>query len=395
MTSTGSVEDVAGRSYPKIYRVSRKQALQDAISAAIEEGGGRVLYKSSHTRAPFYFGVETEARERLGLLIYAFTMNRRETTNRPNDEHRGFLRYGAEESWHEEEHPIAFDVAGVDTTLVLGVNVEDGYFLGLDPSLWNPLPMGISFMAKDADIEAMGEAGWHAWEKDNHDGVRREARSPSGLESKVAFRPNRFLDYARFERDATALGLDTSLRLVSADGYRGLDPAREIAAKHVLEDQFGLTSREILEIIATRNRLAVAVRGGVAEYHLESYLKSEHALTRVERRDRDGEPDFEVEFLNGPTWLIECKNVSPTTYAGGIPRIETQKTRSSKNDPASRFYKYSQFDVVAACLFSVTGEWEFRFIRATDLAEHNEFAGRLAPMHRVDERWKSTLQELR
>lgn len=394
MTSTEPVEDVAGRSYPKIYRVSRRQALHNAITEAIEAGGGRVLYKSPHTRAPFYFGVETEARERLGLLVYAFTMNRRETNNRPNDEHRGFLRFGAEETWHEEDHPVAFDVAGVDTTLVLGVNVEDGYFLGLDPALWSPLPMGISFMAKDADIDAMGEAGWHAWEKDNHDGVRREARSPSGLESKVAFRPKRFLDYARFERDATALGLDTSLRLVSAEGYRELDPAREITAKHTLEEQFGLTSRQILEIIANRNRLAVAVRGGVAEHHLESYLEADGGLTRVERRDKDGQPDFEVDLKNGPTWLIECKNVSPTTYAGGSPRIETQKTRSSKGDPASRFYKYTQFDVVAACLFSVTGKWEFRFARASDLSPHSEFPDRLAPMHRVDERWRRTLQEL-
>jgi hypothetical protein len=394
MTPTESDDEVAGRSYPKIYRVQGKQTLQDAISAAIEAGGGRVLYSSSHKRAPFYFGVETVARERLGLLVYAFTMNKRDTTNRPSDEHRGFLRYGAEETWHSEDHPVAVDVAGVDTTLVLGVNVEDGYFLGLDPALWNPLPMGISFMAKDADIEAMGEAGWHAWEKDNHAGVRREARSPSGLESRVAFRPERFLDYARYERDATALGLDTSLRLVSAEGYRKLDPAREIAAKHVLEEQFGLTSRQILEIIATRNRLAVAVRGGVAEYHLESHLQSDQELTRVERRDKDGEPDFEVELKNGPTWLVECKNVSPTTYADGSPRIETQKTRSSKGDPASRFYKYSQFDVVAACLFSVTGKWEFRFIRAADLSEHNDFEGRLAPMHRVDDRWKRSVREL-
>lgn len=394
MKPTGSVEEVAGRSYPKIYRVSRREELHRAVLSAIEASGGRVLYESPHNRAPFFFGVETVARERLGLLVYAFTMNKRVTGGRADNEHRGFLRYGAEKTWHAEEHPVAFDVAGVDTTLVLGVNAEDGYFLGLDPTLWNPLPMGISFMAKDDDIEAMGEAGWNAWEIDNHAGSRREARSESGLESRVAFRPNRFLDYARYERDATSLGLDTPLRLVSADGYRTLDPSREIQAKHVLEEQFDLSSLDILNIISSRNRLSVAVRGGVAEHHLERVLKGDETLTRVNGIDKDGEPDFEVELKGGPTWRIECKNVSPTKYKDGFAKIETQKTRSSKSDPASRFYKYSQFDVVAACLFSFTGAWEFRFIRTADLDPHPEYSDRIATIHKVDGRWKRTLHEL-
>ncbi|SPD88501.1 protein of unknown function [Micropruina glycogenica] len=46
------------------------------------------------------------------------------------------------------------------------------------------------------------------------------------------------------------------------------------------------------------------------------------------------------------------------------------KTRASKGDPASRFYAVDSFDVVAACLFSATGKWEFRYGRTATLQRH-------------------------
>ncbi len=383
--------EVANRIVPRAYAVTKRRDLFVAISLAIEASGGRILYSSAHTRAPFYFGVETEREERLGLLIYPFRFKKLAIKNRPSDENRGQLRLGSESSWLET-HPVAFDVAGVDTTLVLGIDPERSIFIGLDPHLWDPLPLGISFYAKDSDLDAMGADGWHAWQKDNRAGNKREtARSESGLESMVAFRPNRLLDFARLERRAVDLGLDTPLRLSAAEGFR---PPSTSSATHILEKQFGLTPTEILEIISTRSRLVVAVRGGVAEYHLERQFESNPAVIEVGRRDRDGEPDFDLRLVDGRSLVVECKNASPELYANGDYKVEVQKTRASKGDPASRYYKVTEFDVVAACLFTATGVWQFRFARTIDLPRHSVYTDRLAPMQRVDETWVRTIEEI-
>jgi len=382
---------VANRLVPRVYRVQNKRDLYDEIVDAIEMSGGRILYSTSHREAPFYFGVQTDLEERLGLLIYPFRLKKVGTKNRPSDENRGQLRLGSEESW-EETHPVAFDVAGVDTTLMLGIDPDRHVFVGLDPHLWDPLPLGISFYAKDAQLAAMGAEGWHAWEKDNRAGSKREsARSESGLESMVAFEPSRFLDFARLERRSVDLGLDTPLRLTAAEGFRAPTGA---GATHILEKQFGLSPNEILEIISTRSRLVVAVRGGVAEHHLERQLRDNAAIADVGRRDRDGEPDFDITLRTGKSLVIECKNASPDRYANGDFKVEVQKTRASKGDPASRYYKVTEFDVVAACLFSATGAWEFRFARTADLPRHPSYPDRLAPMQHVDEKWVGRVEDV-
>lgn len=145
-------------------------------------------------------------------------------------------------------------------------------------------------------------------------------------------------------------------------------------------------------LIAERARLAVAVRGGVAEHHLRLHFRRDPHVATAELIDRDGEPDFDVALADGRRVLVECKNVSPNTYADGTPRVEVQKTRSQRGDPAGRFYRPDQFDVVAACLYAVTGSWEFRF-KATDrMARHDVHPDRLAVMHRVDDTWTSALE---
>jgi hypothetical protein len=386
---------IAGRDYFRVYSLSGRQDLHEAVTRAIEASGGRVLYSSPHTRAPFYFGVQTDQGERLGLLVYPARFVKRATEGRAEDENRGQLRFGSEESWANEEHPIAFDVAGVDITMLLGIDPERDIFIGLDPRLWSPMPLGISFYAKDAELNAMGSIDWHTWEKDNAAGVRRTARSDSGLEAVTAFSANRFLDYARFERVATDLGLDTPLRLKAAVQYSNhpsTDP--KPSALHLLETQFDLSSREILDIIGGRSRLQVAVRGGVAEHHLEKLLEHDAGVRAISRRDRDAEPDFDVELVDGRTFVIECKNVSPNRYRSGEIKVEVQKTRASKNDPASRYYRVDEFDVVAACLFSATGKWEFRYALSASLDRHNEYPDRLAPMQRIDSRWVASIHDL-
>ncbi|PPG85353.1 hypothetical protein C5C00_13405 [Rathayibacter rathayi] len=388
-------ETLAGRAFGEVYRVQGRSDLYAFLLDAVRASGGRVLYASDRHRAPVYLGVQLDSDERIGMLIYPFRVTGNSIKNRPDDEVRGQLRYGAEESW-KREHPVGRDVAGVDVTMILGVDLADGVILGLDANLWDPLPMGISFYAKDAEIQQATASGWHVWEKINRPGTKRsEPRSPTSLETVVAFTPDRLIDYARFERRATSLRLDPPLRYSAAVALADKTAVDELPRRHLLEEQFALTSEQILDIIGGRNRLSVAVRGGVAEYHLERLLDSSPDIAAVERLDVDAMHDFTVTLSDGRVRRVECKNASPKTSASGSFKVEVQKTRASKGDPASRFYPVDGFDVVAACLFSPAGRWEFRYGLTSRMARHKDFPNRLAPIQTITDDWAESLFALR
>ena len=395
-TKGNEATSVAGRLLPRVYSVSGRADIHDFLLRAVGSSGGTVLFASSPTKVPIYLGVEDVGQQRLGLMIYPFRMTRLGTRNRPADEIRGQLRYGAEESWSAEDHFVARDVAAVDTTLLVGVYPDEDFLMGLDPALYDPLPLGISVYAKDENAAAVRRLGWTVWERTNRAGKRREApRASEGLETLIGFGPARLLDYARFERRASELGLDPPLRHAAALDAAGTlpPPTPEEAMRHSLELNFDLTAHQILDIIHNRMRLEVAVKGGVAEFHLGQLLQSDSAVSSVTSLDQDAQPDFDVLMSDGRTVLVECKNVSPEPYANGDYKVEVQKTRATSGDPAGRLYRPEQFDVVAACLYSPTRKWDFRFIRSSQLERHGTHGDRLAATHRVDARWSPTLRD--
>lgn len=382
---------VARRAFGEVYRVQNRADLHAYLRQAVEASGGRVLYASDPGHAPVYLGVQMNSEERIGMLVYPFRITHNEIANRPTDEVRGQLRYGSERSWGRS-HPLGRDIAGVDVTVILGVDLHAGVFLGLDAQLWDPLPMGISFYAKTADIHCAQSTGWHVWEKINRSGTKRtESRSPTHFETVVAFTPNRLIDYARLERRSASLRLDPPLRFSAAVAMADGAAPETPLGRHILEEQFALTSEEILDIIDGRNRLAVAVRGGVAEHHLERLLRSSEEISSVDRLDVDAMHDFDVTLRSGVRLRVECKNASPRVLADGRFKVEVQKTRASKGDPASRFYEVDRFDVVAACLFSATGKWQFRFGATSSMPRHKAFPGRLAPIQAISDAWATTL----
>jgi hypothetical protein len=387
---TKSVTDLAGRSYARIYPVARRSDLAEYLRDAVERSGGTALWTSPADRAPLYFGIQGRSDERIGLLCYPFRCSPTAIKGRAPDEHRLQIRYGSEASW-AEDHPLGRDVAGVDVTIVVGVHLAADIIVGLDPSLYDPLPMGISIEFRQPVVDQAVDNGWTVWERETRSGVRRgKPRTPIGVETLVAFRPERLLDYVQFERYASSLGLDPPLRFKAAEEAatgRGIG-----TTLHNLEEQFELSGREILDIITDRHRLHVAVRGGVAEHHLERALSRMGGVEAVRQIDEDGKPDFEIVLTSGRHAMIECKNVSPIRRGADI-KVEVQKTRASKADPASRFYVADQFDLVAASLWPVTGEWEFRFKSASLLARHSHFPDRLAPIQIVDDSWSHTPAE--
>lgn len=381
----------ADRTYARVYAPVRRRVDHEYVESAVRLAGGRVIFASGSSTAPLYLGVEGPAGDRVGLTAYVFHANHVRTKNRPLDEHRAQIRYGDVNSraWREQRHPIGFDPAGVDLTTVLVAHPDAGLLLALDPLAYDPLPIGNSIYFKDDLISAAAQRGWLVWERNTHGGTRRGNVDPS-LETVVGFEPARLFDLLAVERQAQTLKLDHTLRFLVAE--RGADQhlARGL---HDLERDFALPFRDLLDIVGRKHRLAMAMRGGVAEHHLGLLLDKDPLVAGAEEGQQEGPPDFFVELADGRRVTVECKNASPRRYADGTPKVEVQKTRASQGDPTSRFYSPAAFHVLAACMYGPTGAWTFRFRRSALLASHAEHADRIAPLQRITDAWARSLAE--
>lgn len=375
----------------KRYRVVRRAAIVAAIGEALRRSGATVIRDADPTLAPFEFTIRTPSDEQLDLVCYAFLANRYAQGGRPKDEHRFQIKYGSDFRGY---HKLFFDHSGNKITLLFGVHLERNLFVVVDPQMHNPTRFSVSVEFKEDELRTAAKRGWHGWQRDRS-AARRKAPAPQEnlqTEAVIAFRPEHFLRYVEFER--VSAGLDTGERLHLSDGIETRiasgKPLRLKRDSHPLETQLGLPAREILDVIAGAFRLAAAVRGGVAEHHLERHLREMGSVTYVRHIVEDGKPDFEVEY-KGRRFLIECKNVLARRQRE-MPKVDFQKTRASKTNPCSRYYSQSQFHVLAACLHPVTTKWEFRFTATASLAAHPKCAGRLNPSVLVEHTWPDDLR---
>jgi hypothetical protein len=370
------------------YQRVQGQKRVDAIAAAIEVSGGQIVKAPLPSIAPFEFDVRLPDGNPLSLICYAFTANKYTQEGRPLDEHRLQVKYGSD---FDRLHDVYIDPKRASTTLFFGVHDDKDLFIAMDPALHNPTWFSSSIEFKDADVRRALKSGWHGWERERvHRGRRRVLPQESlTSEALLAFRPKHFLTYARFERVAT--GIDTGERLIlindiGDDLRRGggassvvstrIDLVAPTSTEHKLLAQFGLPIDQVLDLIAENPRLHTAVRGGVAERHLQVILEDMAGVTGVQKINLDGQPDFTLNFRRRPL-RIECKNASPKK-SGGLARVDFQKTRAAKGNPCSRYYAASQFEVLAACIFPVTGRWDFRFCLTSTLSPHKKCPGKLS-----------------
>lgn len=371
------------------YRVVRKTPMVDAITAALEHCGVEIISRPDASEAPFRYTLKLPADGRLELVCYAFLANKYAQGGRPSDEHRFQVKYGSD---FHRPHEIFIDPAREIVTLFIGVHLDAGIFIGADPAMHTPTWFSSSVEFKSHHVRDAKEKRWTAWERERSATRRRAGREIENCQTEtlIAFTPNNLLRYIQLERLAT--GLDAGERLLLAEKMIHGDV--DSATQHPLERQFGLSAQEILDVIWSRFRLGVAVRGGVAEHHLGAYLRSQPGITSVMSIDRDGSPDFEIIYQDRP-FLVECKNVLRKVRHDGRPRVDFQKTRAAKGDPCSRYYDPRAFDVLAACLHPVTEAWEFRFAGTSSLDGHDKCAGKLSSNVVVDgTRWKSDIREL-
>lgn len=376
-----------------------REPLLRFILEAITETGCTVIRASAPNEAPFRISFETPTGERMGIIAYAFLANQKVTKNRPADEHRFQVKYGSKDG---KLHELFQDPYGLYTTLFVGINPEQGFFVGADPVLHSPTKFFISVEFKQAHADLIAQHGWHCWERD----TRNRENEP--VEVLVGGRKSELLRYIRLER--LALGEDQGHRQLLAERIEKIPmsalhaaasamapidaPVPPAEVLHSLAQEFEMPERRVLDLIASARRLKMAVRGWVAEEKLVDALREVDGVTECERSDEEGGPDVVLRYRGSDRLTIQCKNVLRQVAADGTPRLDLQKTRASKRDPLSRYYRCDEFDLIAACLHAVTLRWEFRYALPSDLQTHKASRLRLANNVRIDERWSAHAKQV-
>jgi hypothetical protein len=363
----------------RTYRVDRKERepLLAFMLGALKKDGCRIIYAPPPDRAPFRIIFETREGERIGIIAYAFFANNHQTKNRPIDEHRFQIKYGSKTG---ELHSLWQDPFGLYTTLFVGINTEQGFFVGADPVLHNPTKFFISLEFKRSHVDKIVESGWFAWER-----PRVKRRDP--VEILVGGKSSSFLRYIRFEREA--LGEDQGHRQLLAERA-----TESPAGIHALAREFELSEREVLDLIGGANRLKMAVRGWVAEEHLLRFLQEIRGVTECHRIEKDSGPDISLRFSGSRPVTIECKNVLRSRTREHLAKLDFQRTRASKADSCSRYYSPKDFDIVAACLHAQTEKWSFQFSLSKLLKAHRRCSGKLDSNVVIDSRWTADPREV-
>lgn len=361
------------------YSVSRrsKEPLLRFLVEALELRGCSILHVSEANRAPFYLVLETPGGERHGVLAYAFFANSKPTKNRPLDEHRFQIKYGGE---LKGVLNVSIDPTRLVTTLFLGIDVEREVFIAADPLMNSPSPMSRSIEFKLENVEAIQRSGWAAWERERHAPRTTTRPTPDITEDTrvqvlVGGTKEHLFDLIQLER--IAHGLDLGDRHLVADTLLERPasiPQRE--SSHDLLKELNIPSEALFDLINGASRLKMAVRGWVAETHLEKFLRKLPEASDCHRIEGEGQPDITLRWKGGPPILIECKNVLRKRNAAGLARVDFQRTRASK-DRCSRYYLPTEFAVLAACLHAVTEEWKFSFALTKELPHHATCEGRI------------------
>ncbi|WP_200863433.1 hypothetical protein [Lutibaculum baratangense] len=318
--------------------------------------------------------------------MYAFLANQKVTGGRPEDEHRFQIKYGGDLSGSLD---VGIDPTGLITTIMIGIDPDRDLFVAVDPRMNTPAPMSRSVEFKARHVERIKDVGWCAWER-----VRRPAKSKgrrayqldddARIEVVIGAQKQRLLDLIAFEQ--IAAGLDPGERHLLADQvFAQKCDAPDEALPHDLLKELDVPPDALFDLIEGASRLKMAVRGWVAESHLERWLRGLQGVTECQRQDIEGAPDITLRWKGGPPFQIECKNTLRQPYADGMPKVDFQRTRASKGDPCSRYYAPGDFPVLAACLHAVTAKWEFRFALTLELPPHKKCKGRIANMVRVAE----------
>jgi hypothetical protein len=293
---------ILGLRYYKTRAYAREPLLRFMLES-LRAAGCRILFASPPDRAPFVITFETRRGERVGIVAYAFLATRTPTQNRPADERSFQVKYGNKQDYaNDNTHMLWQDPLGLFTTLLIGIDPTEGFFVAADPEVHNPTKFFIRVEFKDEHAAAIRCNGWHAWER-----VRRTGPMAEPIEVLIGGTRDTFLDLIRLER--AAYGLSAGDRQLLAEKRELIEVERQDAqyaapadseAVHPLLRELDLGVDDVLELIASARRLKMAVRGWVAEEHLRATLAQVKDITHCERLDEEGGPDLLIRYRDGP-----------------------------------------------------------------------------------------------
>src|SRR4029077_11007942 len=154
--------------------------------------------------------------------------------------------------------------------------------------------------------------GWIAWERDRHS-PKTTARPTPVLDEDIRTEvmvgggKDRLFDLVQWEQ--IARGLDPGERHLIADKLVDKQKSEVPKSSHRLLTELDLPSEALFDLIQNASRLKMAVRGWVAEAHLETALKKVRGVTECHRIEGEGQPDLTLRWKGSPPIFIECKNV--------------------------------------------------------------------------------------
>lgn len=332
--------------------------------------------------------IETIAGEQIELVCYAFLANRYKQGGRPSDEHRFQIKYGSN---FKEYHRLFIDPTGETVTLFFGVHLDEEIVVAADPVANNPTWFSKSIEFKDENIDAVkSNGGWAGWERHRVDGGRRKKQKPElnlQTEALVGLTPEHFGRLVMLERASS--GMPSSERIALIEAHHPDNEPEPHNLTHTLARAFHMDSQTVLDLIASDKRLMVAMRGSVAEWHLERYLHAHPDVSRIEPALPMQCPDFKVHFRGKPLG-IECKNILRRSRR---PKVDFQRTRAPKANPCGRYYMLTRFDLLAACTEPLDGKWAFQFCPLLALDAHPKCPDRAHPAVYLDanEGWTQDL----
>jgi hypothetical protein len=205
-----------------------KQPLIDFMCNGLRAAGCRVVFASPANVAPFVMTFETSSGERMGIVAYAFLATRTQTNSETKGE-RGFrIGYGSRNSDRSANaHDVWHDPQGLVTTIFLGIDPSEGFFVAADPEMHDPTKFFIRLRFSDADAAEIKRRRWYAWE--------REPRTVAGMDEPVEIlvggTRDRFLDLILFEQ--AAKGLPQGDRQLLAEKFAEL--ARDVPLRTLTE----------------------------------------------------------------------------------------------------------------------------------------------------------------
>jgi len=178
---------------------SARKPLVDFMLDSLRAAGCRILFNSDTRQAPFVITFETPTGERMGIVAYAFFATRTPTKNRPKDERSFQIKYGQKEEDNLQD--LWVDPLGLYTTLLIAIDVKEGFFVSADPLMHTQTKVSIRLKLKKDCIEEIQRSGWCAWE------WQRRPRSglTEPIQVLVGGTRDAFLDLIRFERIAQGL----------------------------------------------------------------------------------------------------------------------------------------------------------------------------------------------